>query len=478
MDGQPSRGGARGSKLRGFGRTIAVGLISLALSAGAMLALASGAARADDTAFTNGTAVAQAGIVRIAPGVGSLGLATTTGTSLAHIANSLAEAQAQAADLGLIGTALTAQTCDGKPGALTPDQLPQPLTVDNRKGDASTSVDEAPIGSTTLGGGRKEVSADTVPSSHASVSGVATSIGSTVSISGGRSDARTTIDPGKSREADATASVDIDIAGLVQLHGAQWHAVHRTGADPAATGTFSVASTMVGGIPVPIEQLAPLQAAINQALVFTGITISLPQVQHITDPNDIMAVTPLRIELDDTPLGKTVLGPVLNATRVQREQILTQLYTAACQLEGAGLVADIGLDIISGTGFTIIDIGGVSASSAAVQYENPFGDQPAFIPPADATPTGPATGAAPSVSTSHGTPAVAGAAAKAGTTISQTGPLEAICETIHPAKRPACSAGMGVPIALLAVLLTAGFAVLDWRHQHNLVAADDPAVVT
>ena len=335
------------------------------------------------------------------------------------------------------------------------------------------SADEVPVGSTALGGGRKEASADTVPSSHASVSGVASSIGSTVTISGGRSDADTRIEPGKAREAEATASVDIDIAGVVQLHGAQWRAFHRTGDHPAAEGTFSVATTTAGGVPVPIDQLGPLQDAINQALALTGITVSLPQVQHITEPNDVMIVSPLRIALDDTPLGKAALGPVLNATREQREQILDQLFTVACQLEGAGLIADIGLDVVSGTGFTIIDIGGVSASSAEVRYENPFGNAPVAQLPAPATPTAGAGVAAAAVTPPPPGVSTTPAAVPAGATLAATGPLEAICQTIHPARRPACSAGMGVPIALLGVLVTAGVAVLDWRHQRRVLAGAD-----
>ena len=408
-------------------------------------------------------------MLRIAPGVGSLALATTTGTSLAHVANQLAEAQAQAIDLGLVGSSLTAQKCDGSPGVLTPSQLPQPLVTDNRKGDSSASADEAPIGQSALGGGRKEVSADSTPSSHADVTNIVSSVGSTVTISGGRSDAIASVDPGKGRLADATVSADIDIAGIVQLHNAQWHAFHRTGENPSQSGTFSVASTTAGGVPVPLDQLGPAQDAINQALAMTGITITLPTVQHVTSPTDFVQVTPLRIELDDTPVGKTALGPALNASRVQREQLISQIYTISCQLEGAGLVADIGLDIISGTGFAIIDIGGATAASGQIDYQNPFGDAPPPIaagvaslnelasPPA----LSPPAGAAPAVATPS----------RPSTPIAQTGPLESICETLSPAKRPGCSTGMGVPLALLAVLLTAGVGYLDWRHQRKVVAA-------
>src|SRR3954453_15592776 len=97
--------------------------------------MAAGGARAADT-FSNGRATAQSQVMRVAPGVGNLQLATTTGVAVSQVSNSLAQAQAQAIDLGLIGTAATAEGCDGSPGALTPDQLPKAVVVDNRKGDA------------------------------------------------------------------------------------------------------------------------------------------------------------------------------------------------------------------------------------------------------------------------------------------------------------------------------------------------------
>ena len=468
MDGQRPRWGARTRRWRGFARTIVVGIVSTTLAVGATIALASGDAGADAGGVANGNAVAQASVLRIAPGVGSLALATTTGTSLAHVANQLAEAQAQALDLGLIGSALTAEKCDGSPGALTPDQLPQPLVVDNRKGDATATKDEAPIGQSALGGGRKEVSADGTPASHADVTNIVGSVGNTVTLSGGRSDAIAKVDPGKGREADATVSVDIDIAGVVQLHNAQWHAFHRTGDDSSQGGTFSVASTTVGGIPVPIDQLGPLQDAINQALALTGITIALPTVQHITSPTDFVQVTPLEIKLDDTPLGKAALGPGLNASREQREQLINQLLQVSCQLAGGALIADIGLDIISGTGFAIIDIGGATVSSGEIDYQNPFGQILPYSPPtgvgafedvaAPVAGAAPRTGAAPAVATEHSSP------------IAQSGPLQSICETLSPAKRPGCSKGMGVPLALFAIALTSGVAYLDWRHQRKALA--------
>src|SRR4051812_15783614 len=195
----------RRRRTRVAARTATVAVVSFSMALGATSLLAGAGADTAGSSFSNGTAIAQASIIRVAPGVGSLGLATTTGTSLAHVTNKLAEGSAQAADFGLIGSSLTAPACDGSPGAVSPSQLPKPLVVDNRKGTASQSQDEAPTGAgDLLGGGRKQASADATPSSHASVTDVSSSLAGVFTVSGGRSDAITRIDPGKARIADAT----------------------------------------------------------------------------------------------------------------------------------------------------------------------------------------------------------------------------------------------------------------------------------
>src|SRR4051794_26571321 len=97
-------------------RTLVIGALSTLLGVGAALAAGDGRAAADGAAFSNGVATAQASVLRIAPGLGSLQLATTSGTSLATLTNNVAQAQSQSIDLGLVGTALTAQQCTGAPG--------------------------------------------------------------------------------------------------------------------------------------------------------------------------------------------------------------------------------------------------------------------------------------------------------------------------------------------------------------------------
>lgn len=433
--------------------------------AGIVLAVFMPATAAAQTAGTdgNGTAQATAQIVKIGPGVGALELATTAGTAVAQVANSLAQAKAQAVDLGLVGTALTGEGCDGGEATVRPEQLPQPTIVDNRKGEARSTSDEIPV-SEILGGGRETASANTTPASEATVEGIASAIASVVTVSGGRANAITRVVEKGTREAVATSSVDIDIAGLVRLENAQWRAVHRTGGSKSILGTFSAANTTAGGIAVDMSQLDPAEVAINTVLAQTGITVDLPHIEHITKPNDVIRVTPLVIELKDSPVGKAALGPLLNASREQREQLFNELTAQYCQAAGALLVGDIGLNIASGTGFLTVELGGVEATSADLELFNPFGsnDPLAAIDELLADVLSTVTGDLPSLASTGVLPPQRGAAS--------IGPLRRVCESVSTSRRVGCSEGSALPVGIAGVVLTAAIAAADWQRRRARAA--------
>lgn len=452
-----------------FGRTLVVGGLSVLLTIGAAT-FGGSSAGADTTTFTNGKGQAVAQVLRVAPGVGNLSLAMAAGVAVSDISNSLGEAEAQTLDTGLIGSTLTGPQCDGSKPALTPEDLPQPTQVDNRSGAASKVTDYLPLAGSSIGGGHQEAAANGTPQAAATVSGVAATLGPVVSLSGGRSEATTGVIDGKAREAEATVSVDLDIAGAIKLRGLKWDAVHRTGADPHVDGTFTIAEGDVGSIPLPIDQLGSLQDQLNKLLSATGLSIELPHVERLTAPNDLVRVTPLRITLRDSPLGKAVLGPVLNLTRTQREQLFDQILGLSCKAASSVLVGDVALDVASGTGFLIAEIGGVEATSAAVTDGNPFGTDA----PLTAAPDLPSVAAAPLPSPSLVTPPpalVTSAAAPVAQTVAATGPIEQVCESLSGSRHRGCTHGMGVPIGIAGLALTGGIAFLDWRRQRRLAAA-------
>jgi hypothetical protein len=427
-------------------------------------AAAGGASAAETGGFDNGTAKATALIAKIAPGVGNLQLALGAGTAVSELRNGLAQSQSQAFDLGLIGTTLTGEGCDGSAGTLQPDQLPQPLRIDNRKGPASASKDEAPIGGTQFGVGRKQVSADEDPGSEATTTFGAIDLSPIVKIGGGRANAVTRVVDKKAREAIATATMDVELGGgAVELDGLRWRAEHRTGADPKVEGTFDIGTAAGQTSPLGPQQLEPAEGPINQALAPLGITVQLPKVVHLTSPADLVRVTPLRIQLKDSPAGATVLGPLLGATREQREQLFDQVSKSYCQAAGALFVGDLALTIAAGAGFITIDVGGVEATAADVRFDDPFGT---YTPTEPGPVALPATGSLGTPSVLPATPATGSVNIRPAPAVA-TGPIERACQSVNPVDWPPCSHGAALPLGLVGLAVTGGIAGFDVRQQRR-----------
>jgi len=455
-----------------YRRTVVVGLASAGLVLWSLAPAAGDPAAPSPAApFANGVAKATAIVSRVAPGVGSLELGVSSGIAVSEVTNQLAQAQAQTLDLGLIGTTLTAEGCDGSDPPASDDELPQPTRVDNRDGDAEATSDEIPLAGANLGAGRESARATRTPLS-AAVATSAASFGPVLSIGGGRAQAVTEIIDGAARQARATVDANLEIAGVIDLSGLRWEAVHRTGADPGARGAFDIGTAEVLGVPVPVESLTDLQTTLNEALAPSGITVTLPRVERFTEPADVVRVTPLRLVLKDSPVGKAALGPGLELTREERSQIFEDVAAAYCQAAGALLVGDIAVSVASGTGFLAVEVGGAEATSGELVLGNPFGDiggvtatpgpLPSLVPGATVIPGAPGSAAA-------GAP-VPGAAGAAPQAVADVGPLRELCETIHPFQWPSCSEGAMAPLGLLGLLATIGVGALDWRHQRPRLA--------
>jgi hypothetical protein len=163
-----------------------------------------------------------------------------------------------------------------------------------------------------------------------------------------------------------------------------------------------------------------------------------------------------------------VIGPLLNATREQREQLFIELSAAICQAAGVLLVGDIGVSIASGTGFVTYAVGGAEAISGEFVVDDPFGGlaaPPPEITPAPAAPIAPAAPVAPAAPTSPNTPT------RPTAPVADVGPLEELCETVHPFAWPECSEGAMAPLGVLGLLATSVVGALDWNHQRRRLLA-------
>src|SRR3546814_11284383 len=87
-------------------------------------------------AVANGTAKATARVARVAPGVGSLSLAIRAGIAVSDLQNNVAQSEAQAIDLGLLGTTLASEGCSCDP-ILPAALLPKGTRIHTRQGAAN-----------------------------------------------------------------------------------------------------------------------------------------------------------------------------------------------------------------------------------------------------------------------------------------------------------------------------------------------------
>ena len=428
-------------------------MLAAAVGLAASGLMPSGAQEAPEVRIMQGSAASATAVVaQFVPAVGGVNFAVSAGVALSKVTNQVAVAQAESLDFGLVGLILSALQ------VVPASELPQPLIVDNRKGDVERDETDYPVVGEQLGAGRKRVQATKVPASRAQAD-VATAVSSLLTISAGHADAVTTTLSPTTREGRSSVSVDIDIAGVVQLSGLRWEAHHRTGSGAVSTASFAVAHAIIGGVAVPTESYAELGALINAALAPSGIVVRLPMVERTSAATDLVRVTALEVELRDTELGRATLGPILDLSREQREDLFDQVNAAYGPAGIALLVADIMLTIAGGQGAVTARIGGAEASSGDLALVDPFGDPGSVAPAAPAVTPGavvlPPVASRPTMSRS----VAAGTSRPVATTER--------CRSIHAERPRGCSEGSLLPLGLAGLAAAVAVGGLDARHQRR-----------
>jgi hypothetical protein len=368
-------------------------------------------------------------------------------------------------DFGLIGTSLTAERCGGQDGYLAPEQLPAPTQVDNRGGDASASSTEAPIAG-PFGAGSEEAAATTQPASRAVSVSAPVGLSPAFVLDGGRAVAETQVLP-DGREAVSTVEASLDLGGVVRLDSMRWTARHHTGVAEDVSGAFSIGALELLGVPIPGDAAAPAIDAVNAALAPSGLRIELPVVERLTEPVDLVRVTPLRIVVEDSQLGATAVRPGLDASREIRSQLFDALVQLDCGLANFFLIGEISLGVASGTGALVIDIGGVEARSEELVVEDAFGTQlPAATPsPLPAQPIPLASAPEPALPPVVAAPTAPTAPSAMPTAQPVRG--ERRCESVHSFSWPSCSEGAAGAVGVIGAAATAAAAVLDFRRRRG-----------
>jgi hypothetical protein len=467
------RPGMRGTALGGAvsRRTVILGALSATLVVASLSGLAPpGFAQEGAPAepFNNGVGKASAGVLNIAPRAGQVSLGFTSGIAVAQFRNSLAEAQAQTADTGILGDSLFAgSSCPSSlpdlPSLPSSERPDTPTRVDSNDGDVDLVEERAPIGVPGFGAGRQHAQAQQIPRAFAESTPAGFEVPGLVKLGGGTATAESGVIDDVSRQARAVAQASITIADTVTLSGMRWEAVHRTGAEPAKTGRFDIGHLTILGQEVPVPSDAAAAEMINAALAPVGLRVELPEVIELTEPNDVVIVTPMRIQLKDSEPLRVGVGGLLNASRTFREQVFNEL-AKDCQTSSVALLGDLGLLIAGGNGSIALDVGGADATTADVKTVNPFGTAPVLPPVASVVqPPTPARAGTPSV-VSRPTEQVTSGVTPAAAIVD----YEESCESTHERRWPACSTGAALPVGVAGLLGTAVLGTLDWRRQRRL----------
>jgi hypothetical protein len=433
--------------------------------------------------FIPGTATGTAQAFAIAPKTGGFAYTITGGSTVADFRGSLAQAESQSLDFGLIGTSLTTQQCDGSDPPIQRSQLPQPLIAESDKGNAHKSADSA--GTAQHGvlavGGHMTVSAEIKPKSSATFDGTALSIPGVLDATGLSSAAAAELIPNTARLASAEARVGrLSLAGgLVVLTNVHWAADQRSGTHAAAKHAFSIGHVAVAGksLPASSDALGSTFAAVNKALAPTGLHVTIPTGKRTS--GDGIAVPPLSVGIDKSALGGAVLNPVLTAAGPARDKVINTLLGISCKFGSPLTLGDILLSALNGTGSLDLQFGGVTAGSEGKAYASPFGSVgQAPLPTTNTTsqPSGRGTAAA--------APPSAGRLPSASTATSPAAPAPQLagaqthtesCASTSPANWPSCSNGAALAAGLIGLVAVGSVGGADWlvtRRRRRLPELD------
>lgn len=365
------------------------GVLATALLA-TSVGVAGAPARAADTTTTTaapfvfGSGSASATVARARLFYGGLSLPAGVGTSSASYTNQSARALGIAMDLGAyVGLA-----------GDVPKQF-QPATVDSNNGDKKAK------GNLEAGEAiaRVDLEATRTPSSSADVHLADLDLPALVRVEGAHTNSAVGVIDKKQRRAKAIADVArVEIAnGLVVLEGLHWEATQRTGFEAISEATFDVAGVRIAGLQVPLKggDLNNVLNNINNALVPVGLRVVAPT--KTISAEGAVGMSPLRVELANSPLGKQLLGPIIASARPLIAPAMDALLKANKTLGLVGLVADIVLGVADGSGGVEVGIGGTTATTSSTGFvAKPGVDTVGPLAPSDTTFNGaPATNVSP-----------------------------------------------------------------------------------
>jgi hypothetical protein len=371
---------------------------------------ASPGAPSQDGTFNAGTGTAIALGYKVNPVNGNLSFGITAGESVAGHQNTAATGQARAINMGVIGVTLAGEGCDGGEATLPEEQQPQPVVV--RSGEEGAEEGKSEKEAELI---LKKARATVDPFAEAITEIAPMGDPGAVYITGGRTISHSGVVGDGIREALARTELgEVSIGGgALKLKGLTWQAVHRSGAEEVAEGSFSIDGLEIGGqkVPLPAEETQQL-AALEEILAPLGLEIT-PPVTRVEQ--GIVFVDPLRIAVVSSDGREAITTPLVEAIQEPRESLVDLLLEQDCGNATYVTVADIVLGSVTGAGSLGLELGGVQATTSEI---NAF--QFPSLPPLPELPSVPAIGtpnlggSTPSFTGGASTPAATPPAATSG----------------------------------------------------------------
>lgn len=345
-------------------------------------------------AFSPGLGNAVALGYKVNPAFGGLSFGITAGESVAGHQNTAAQGQSKAVNLGVIGTTLAGEGCDGADPTLAEEDQPQPVVVssDERGADQGRSAQEAEGAITMFSRATKAPFAEAITKvAPVGEPGLAVISGATTTATSG------VIAPGlrEARAVTEIASLKL-LNGTIALGDMRWEAVQRTGTSTEDSASFEIGSLTIAGVktPLPGDPLEQLKL-LDDTLSALGFQIVPPEIRR---EEGIVFVDPMKIGIIPSDLRDgLLLGPVLSAGQPLREDFTETLFRLGCGGDLSGVyvfpsstavtVLDLAVGTVSGAGSLSLELGGVQATTSDLVGFDGLGELPPLaevpLPPVD-----------------------------------------------------------------------------------------------
>jgi hypothetical protein len=448
----------------------AIGVIGTAL-----IAFVPGSAGSDSGPFVTGSGNAYAQFVRVGPTAARLSLAPTVGLSLADYSGTVGRGEATEADLAAIGVA---QPCEA---AQIPTVRVKSTDKDSSKGTTLFFAGSRDASGNGGGAGELFARATTSPFGESSFRLGSFSIPGLLTVGEGFAHSTAGVVGGNVRRATATVEISsFDFGGgALKLGGLRWDAVQETtDKTKKMTAKFTVQDASAGGVPLPLpvggSDMASVLGPLNAAIAQTGFALRPPKNESLSG---VAAMSPLSIEIINSPLGRQFLAPVLAGVQPIREPLADSLIPilkaphdatttgsgcdaapSAPDLSVAVLVTDLSLGILAGSADFHLELGGVNAYTEGQRFTNPFLNNLKNAPVVTAAVE---TVVKPGSAGTLGSPAIPGTAG--GDTAQLTTALPPLPKTI-----PGHKGGDAVAVGAIGLGAAILLAAADWYRMRSL----------